>query len=361
MRRTSLGVLLLTPAMLLLPVPAASADVQGLRITLDPIARSAPGAQAVLAGKVEKLEDGVWKPGDNSIGLGFEADALTQTMSGGLAVNDADGRFSTTFAFTRTTRFKVHASADGKSADAQVTALPTALRPLTLTMSKFSLPPSGLLSVSGRAGDVPWGSLELQHAYRGSSTWKTVRRFPARSVTAELKNYYYADSGSYRLYYKGDSDFKAAASSSKSVLRWNTRLSAKFSPRKLHVGKKVKATGTLLRYSPSKRKHVGYAGRKVQLVFRCKGAKTWYNGGWAKTDKKGHYTRYSKTYCDSYWAVVFWGATDTWSTDTADTYVNTYGRLRSSGVRATSAAFPGAVVRPAPLTAPAAGPASQGR
>ncbi|KAB2350327.1 hypothetical protein [Actinomadura rudentiformis] len=343
MRRITVGVVLLTPAMLVAPVPAASAEIKGLRITLDPIPRTAPGSQAVLSGKLEKLEDGVWKPGDNFIGLGYEADAVSHSMTGGLGIYGDDGRFSTTFDFVRTTKFKVQASADGKTAEARITALPTVLRPLTVTMSKFSLTKTGLLSVNGRANHIPWGGLEFQHAFRGSSTWKTIKRFPARHSTVSLKNYYYGKSGSFRLYYKGDTDFKPAVSGTKKVLRWNTRITAKFSPRKLRVGNKVRATGTLLRYSPSKRKHVPFAGRNVQLVFRCKGERTWYNGGWAKVDRKGRFSRYSKTYCDSYWAVVFWGTSSTWASDTPNTFINTYGRLRSLGVRTAS---PGAVDRP---------------
>ncbi|MEV5754424.1 hypothetical protein AB0L00_41985 [Actinoallomurus sp. NPDC052308] len=177
----------------------------------------------------------------------------------------------------------------------------------------------------------------------GNGSWRTVATTRFQSSDGIFATSFFTGrSGYYRASFAGNADYTPAVSSAVKLWRWNTRFDKfKVSPHSVRKNHQVTVSGTLSR-AVSMTKRTGYAGRKVEVIFRFKGKKTWYHLAWAKTDKRGKFSKKVKAYGSGYYAVVFYGGSGTFSTGTdGKTYVRATG---ADGAITLSGLLPGKVV-----------------
>ncbi|GAB3652129.1 hypothetical protein GCM10027589_09350 [Actinocorallia lasiicapitis] len=168
---------------------------------------------------------------------------------------------------------------------------------------------------------------ELQYS-RDGKAWKTIRRVSGEVfVDFGPRPFFHGASGYWRWRYPGDAMYLESVTASRKALRWRTEMSkVKVAQKSVKVGKKVTVSGTLYRYSATKKKRFAYKNQKIDIVFRCKGKKQWWRSATGKTNSRGQFRINAKTYCDSYFAAVFPGGKDTFNTGSPnDVYVNTLG------------------------------------
>ncbi|KAB2344809.1 Ig-like domain-containing protein [Actinomadura rudentiformis] len=208
---------------------------------------------------------------------------------------------------------------------------------------KVTMDPYGLVKASGAAATSPvyrefYGKqILLERSWNGRNWWthKTLRAGSYGRVSTQFT----VNRSSYwRFRFAGTTDAMPATSKSIKTWRWTTKMSKiSVSPRKVRKLKYVTAKGSLVRYSPTSRKFVAYGGQNVRIIFRYKGKKTWYHLAWAKTDRKGRFSKKVRAYGDGYYAALFHGAANFWATGSPnDKYVDTYGlpgSQRQAGVQ----------------------------
>ncbi|MCO6000011.1 hypothetical protein [Actinoallomurus rhizosphaericola] len=182
----------------------------------------------------------------------------------------------------------------------------------------------------------------------GNGSWRTVATTKFQTSDGIFATSFFTGrSGYYRASFAGNADYTPAVSSAVKLWRWNTRFDKfKVSPHSVRKNHTVTVSGTLSR-AVSMTKRSGYASRKVEVIFRFKGKKTWYHLAWAKTDKHGKFSKKVKAYGSGYYAVVFYGGSDTFSTGTdgkayvratgaeANSVITLPGRLPAKPVTAT--------------------------
>ncbi|MBW8482114.1 carboxypeptidase-like regulatory domain-containing protein [Actinomadura parmotrematis] len=187
------------------------------------------------------------------------------------------------------------------------------------------------------------GKVVLERSWNGTSGWKALKTLSVRDDG--FNTTFTTDSSAfYRARFQGDAGIQPGTSPVRKLWRWTTKMSKiKAAPKKLRRNKYTRVTGALYRYSSTKQKKAApYAGQKVEIIFRFKGKKTWYHLAWAKTDKKGRFSRKAKAYGDGYIAVQFLGGKDTWSVGSPNLAgINTY---------ALTATGPGDLAGPRPVT-----------
>jgi hypothetical protein len=104
----------------------------------------------------------------------------------------------------------------------------------------------------------------------------------------------------------------------------NTKASSKLTvdarPEPVKRGRKLAVRGTLSSYAHGKWNVL--RSTKVALYFRKRGSKTWKFVGWAKTDRRGHYTVKATAKSDGYWQTRYVGDGDHYRASSGGDYVD---------------------------------------
>ncbi|MEV0398847.1 hypothetical protein [Actinoallomurus sp. NPDC050550] len=169
--------------------------------------------------------------------------------------------------------------------------------------------------------------LAIEFSTDGKTGWSVKKTVKAGTDTSSFHtSLYYNMSGYWRARFAGDATYQAATSSVRKAWRWRTEIhSFKVSPKKVRKNRYATASGRLIRWT-TLTKHGGYSGRKVRIVFRFKGKKTWYHLAWAKTNSKGYFSKKVHAYGSGYYGAIFEGGSGTFATASDNTpYVKTYG------------------------------------
>ncbi|WP_433172671.1 hypothetical protein [Actinoallomurus sp. CA-150999] len=220
-------------------------------------------------------------------------------------------------------------------------------RPLSFSRFTVSYDPYGNVTADGalRSDSAISDALPLTIEYspNGKTGWsvkKTVNADTSANAFHAALNY--LASGYWRARFAGDTTYQAATSPVRKAWRWRTEIhSFKVSPKKVRKKGYVTASGRLIRWTTIN-KHGGYSGRRVRIIFRFKGQKTWYHLKWTKTNSKGYFKQKVHAYGSGYYAVLFAGGKDTFATSSDNTpYVKTYG---IGGGSVAAQAAPGPVV-----------------
>ncbi|MEV5710823.1 hypothetical protein [Actinoallomurus sp. NPDC052274] len=189
--------------------------------------------------------------------------------------------------------------------------------------------------------------LTIEYSPDGKTGWTVKKKVTAEDGNSFNATFYYGRSGYWRARFAGDATYQAATSPVRKAWRWRTEIhSFKVSPKKVRKNHYVTASGSLIRWF-SDTKRGGYSGRKVRIVFRFKGKKTWYHLAWAKTNSKGKFSKKVRAYGSGYYAAVFEGGSGTFASDSANSpYVKTNGLTGGSVI---AQATPGTVVNRTPV------------
>ncbi|GAA1565033.1 hypothetical protein GCM10009678_55080 [Actinomadura kijaniata] len=251
---------------------------------------------------------------------------------------DANGEYRHTAKALCGTDYTVVTAGRGFYESGRSAALPLAVRQRSVLSLSASLSAYGEFNASGGI-TVPTTSqsmngkkVVLEHSYDGKTGWKAAKTLTVKDDHYFSTKFRVNNSGHWRVRFAGDASVMPATSPVRKTWRWNTRMSKiSVSPKSVRKNRYTTVRGTLTRYWPKLGRHSAYGGKKIRVIFRFKGKKTWYHAGWATTDGKGRYTRKLRAYGDGYFAAVFAGTSDTWASETPnDGYVNTYS-LRGPG------------------------------
>lgn len=192
--------------------------------------------------------------------------------------------------------------------------------------------------------------ITIEYSSNGKTGWTVEKTVSADTGgNAFHKTFNFSCSGYWRARFAGDETFAPATSAVRKAWRWRTEIhSFKVSPKKVRKNRYGTASGTLIRWF-SDTKRGGYSGRKVRIIFRFKGKKTWYHLAWAKTTSKGKFSKKVRAYGSGYYAAVFEGGSGTFASASSNTpYVKTYGLTGGSVI---AQAAPGPVVNRTPALA----------
>jgi hypothetical protein len=99
-----------------------------------------------------------------------------------------------------------------------------------------------------------------------------------------------------------------------------SKLTADATPEPVRHRKRLAVRGPLSSYAHGT--WTALRRTKVALYFRKRGSKTWTFVGWAKTDKRGHYTVHATAYRDGYWQTRYLGDGDHFKVVSHSDYVN---------------------------------------
>ncbi|GAA0352181.1 hypothetical protein NE235_32490 [Actinoallomurus spadix] len=225
------------------------------------------------------------------------------------------------------------------------------LQPIYFDAFSVSYDPFANVTVNGglRSDSAIYSALPLTIEYSsdGKTGWTVKKNVTADSGgNAFNATFYYGRSGYWRARFAGDGTYQAATSPVRKAWRWRTEIHKfKVSPKKVRKNHYVTASGSLIRWFSDTR-HGGYSGRKVRIIFRFKGKKTWYHLAWAKTNGKGKFSKKVRAYGKGYYAAEFEGGSGTFASESSNTpYVKTYGRTGGSVI---AQALPGPVVNRTP-------------
>ncbi|MEU6670575.1 carboxypeptidase-like regulatory domain-containing protein [Streptomyces sp. NPDC046727] len=271
------------------------------------------GEKINVTGTLQYQYGAEWKP---LAGIPLEMDYKEcTTCSPVAATTDADGHFSFVrtpygsksvyeIAFTSYTPFAQHSTADVTVA---VTAT-TKFSGFTASLDKYAqLKVTGTLDLIGR--DVnDQASVDVQYSPDGKTGWttkKTVKVGFGSQFTAD-KVPGYTD-GYWRLRYAGSTtkDIKGTTSNSLRRNRALTRIKdANASPEPVTKGRTITVKGVLQERPVGSSTWKAYGGKKVQILFRPKGATSWYLMSTVTTTSSGSFSKGFTARQDGTWVPV---------------------------------------------------------
>jgi hypothetical protein len=273
-------------------------------------------ATATMTGTAEYKSGATWLP---------LADYRTYVSDGGTVdyvTTDAQGHFSWTFSPSDGTLWDVQPGGGNQLQGSQAYGWIHVAMPLTFTSFSASLSPAARLTVHGcvkatvSGSFAPQGHMNIQYASSPKGPWKYLGRVSlteAGSTSCDGDNHSYV-SGSvavkttrayYRARYPANPDYQAVAS--RAVLRWKyaTRItSMKVSPGRVSKGGKITVSGRLQQYN---RRWRDYGKRRILIILKPKGSKTWY---WIKkvtASAGGHFSATFKDPVSATWSAEFAG------------------------------------------------------
>ncbi|KOV93914.1 hypothetical protein ADL04_25985 [Streptomyces sp. NRRL B-3648] len=272
------------------------------------------GQKVAVTGTLQYQSGADWKP---LSGIPLEMDYKEcSTCSPVGATTDANGRFSFVrtpygsksvyeIAFTSYTPFAQHSTADVTVA---VTAT-TKFTGFTASLDKYAqLKVTGTLELTGR--DVnDQAAVDIQYSPDGKTGWSTKK-----TVKAGFGSQFTADripgytDGYWRLRYTGSGtkDIKGATTSSLRRNRALTRIKdAGASPEPVTKGRTITVKGVLQERAVGSGTWKVYGAKKVQILFRPKGAKSWYLMATVTTKSTGSFSKGFTARQDGTWVPVF--------------------------------------------------------
>ncbi|GGP31738.1 hypothetical protein GCM10018980_67220 [Streptomyces capoamus] len=271
------------------------------------------GEKIKVTGTLQYQSGAEWKP---LSGIPLEMDYKDcSTCSPVDTTTGADGRFSFTrtpygsksvyrIAFTSYTPFARHSTADVTAA---VTAT-TKFSAFTASLDKYAqLKVTGTLDLIGR--DVnDQASVDIQYSPNGRTEWtteKTVKAgFGSQFTVDKIPGY---TDGYWRLRYAGSStkDIKGTTSNSLRRNRALTRIKdANASPEPVTKGRTITVKGVLQERAVGSGTWKAYGSQKLQILFRPKGAKSWYLMATVTTKGSGSFSKGFTARQDGTWVPV---------------------------------------------------------
>ncbi|MEU6256630.1 hypothetical protein [Streptomyces sp. NPDC047043] len=284
------------------------------RVTLDATELDVEeGQAATVSGTAEVYLDGAWQPL-----AGADVDEIWQSdigHAGAHPVTDADGRFSgqLTMSSTGSVEVQVRSGTFLKWSPLQTVkvyvAKKTSLTDFTATLNKYSeLTAKGMLHTGS---SVPAGvdnKVELQYSADGKTGWTTMKTVTPGSSDPEsgasFKGTFDAPyKGYYRAHFKGGRSWQESYSPVVYVKRTPTRIvDGNASPEPVRKGRTITYKGKLQHYTSGAWK--AYGGQKVKILFRPKGASTWYDMGNTYTHSDGTFSKGFTASKDGTWVAV---------------------------------------------------------
>ncbi|MDX6364461.1 MAG: hypothetical protein QOC85_3471 [Streptomyces sp.] len=273
------------------------------------------GDRITVSGTLEYQSGTEWKP---LPGIPLEMDHKGSSTSSPIeATTDADGRFSFVASPYQKTVYEVAFTPYPYNAWIQRTATADVAVAVTAT-TKFkeftaSLDKNAELSVSGILaviGDDHSERVEVavQYSPDGRTGWKTQK-----TVKTGFDEQFYTDlpgytDGYWRLSYAGSTskDVKGTASDALRRNRSLTRIKgANASPEPVRKGRTITVKGVLQDRKPGASSWQAYGGKKVQILFRPKGKKTWYLMTTVTAKANGSFSKGLTAQQDGTWVPVF--------------------------------------------------------
>ncbi|MFF8729865.1 hypothetical protein ACF073_25755 [Streptomyces sp. NPDC015171] len=274
------------------------------------------GAKIDVTGTLQYQSGTAWKP-LSGIPLQMDYKDCT-TCSPVEATTDANGRFT----FTRSPYGKsVYEVAFPpypyqpflqRTATADVTVAVTAtpkFREFTARLDEYAqLDVTGIVDLVGRDTNDRIG-VDIQYSPNGRTGWATKKTVQTTNgsqfIVEKLPGY---TDGYWRLHYAGSAakDIKGGDSSSLRRNRALTRVKdAGASPEPVRKGRTITVKGVLQERAAGSGTWKAYGAKKVQILFRPKGAKSWYLMSTVTTKSNGSFGKGFTARQDGTWVPVF--------------------------------------------------------
>ncbi|MCL6738083.1 hypothetical protein [Streptomyces neyagawaensis] len=286
------------------------------RITLDKSSfHLTAGDKITVSGTLQYQSGSEWKP---LSGIPLEMDYKNSSTSHPIeATTGADGRFSFAASPYQKTVYEVAFRPYPYNAwiqrtatvdvDVAVTAT-TKFRGFTASLDKYAE-----LSVSGTLGIVGEDhservSVAIQYSPNGRTGWtteKTVKTDFDSQFHTTLPGY---TDGYWRLKYAGSTTYDVVGTTS-GALRKNRALTrirnADASPEPVRKGRTITVKGVLQERQAGSSTWKAYGSRKVQILFRPTGKKTWYLMTTVTSKSNGSFSKGFTARQDGTWVPVF--------------------------------------------------------
>ncbi|MFE7764833.1 hypothetical protein [Streptomyces sp. NPDC057438] len=276
-------------------------------------------AEMKVTGRLEYRSGTEWKP---LAGIPLELDYKNSHITDATeATTDTAGRFTFVRRVYGNTTFEVgfppypYNPWIQRTATADVTAKVTSTSRFTeFTAAQnehAQLDVTGIVDLSGNyySGRIKVG---IQYSADGKTGWKTKKTvttgFGSQFIVEGLKG---SPDGYWRLRYAGDTkrDFRGTTSKAVRKVKALTRIKgAGASPEPVRKGGTLTVKGVLQEAKPAST--VGwtswkaYGGKRVQILFRPRGEKSWYLMGTVKTKANGSFAKGIKAPMDGTWVPV---------------------------------------------------------
>ncbi len=273
------------------------------------------GDKITVSGTLQYQSGSEWKP---LSGIPLEMDHKnSSTVNPIEATTGADGRFSFVASPYQKTVYEVafppypYNPWIQRTATADVSVAVTAttkFREFTASLDKYAE-----LSVSGTLGIVGDDhservSVAIQYSPNGKTGWtteKTVKTGFDSQFHTTLPGY---TDGYWRLKYAGSTTYDVKGTTS-SALRKNRALTrikdANASPEPVRKGRTITVKGVLQERKADTSTWKAYGAKKVQILFRPKGKKTWYLMTTVTSKSNGSFSKGFKAQQDGTWVPVF--------------------------------------------------------
>ncbi|MFD9041618.1 hypothetical protein ACFVZA_27865 [Streptomyces bottropensis] len=276
-------------------------------------------AEMKVTGRLEYRSGSEWKP---LAGIPLELDYKDSHITDATdATTDAAGRFTFVRRVYGDTKFEVtfppypYNPWIQRTATADVTAEVTSTSRFTeFTAAQnehAQLDITGSVDLSGNyySGRIKVG---IQYSADGRTGWKTKKTvttgFGSQFIVEGLKG---NPDGYWRLRYAGDTerDIKGTTSKAMRKVKALTRIKgAGASPEPVRVGRTLTVKGVLQEAKPASTtgwtSWKAYGGKRVQILFRPRGEKTWYLMDTVKTRANGSFAKGVKAPMDGTWVPV---------------------------------------------------------
>ncbi|KAB1978730.1 hypothetical protein F8144_38650 [Streptomyces triticiradicis] len=235
------------------------------------------------------------------------------------STTDADGRFSfSEYAYGSKEVYEVgfqpypYNAFIQRTATADVTVAATAtpkFREFTARQDEYArMDVTGIVDLVGREGNDRI-AVDIQYSPNGRTGWSTRKTVQTSNgsqfIVENLPGY--AD-GYWRLHYAGSTtkDIKGGVSTSLRRYRALTRIKdANASPEPVTKGRTITVKGVLQERAAGSATWKAYGARKVQILFRPKGKKTWYLMSTVTTKSNGSFSKGFRAQQDGTWVPVF--------------------------------------------------------
>ncbi|MGJ5805837.1 hypothetical protein ACSCB1_43155 [Streptomyces europaeiscabiei] len=273
------------------------------------------GDRITVSGTLEYQSGAEWKP---LSGIPLEMDHKNSSTADPIeATTDADGRFGFVASPYQKTVYEVafspypHNAWIQRTATADISVAVTAttkFREFTASLDEYAeLSVSGTLGITGDDHGERV-SVAVQYSPDGKTGWtteKTVKTGFGEQFHVKVPGY---TDGYWRLKYAGSTtyDVKGTTSGASRENRVLTRIKdANASPEPVRKGRTVTVKGVLQERRADASTWKAYGSKKVQILFRPKGKKTWYLMTTVTSKSNGSFSKGFTAQQDGTWVPVF--------------------------------------------------------
>jgi hypothetical protein len=270
-----------------------------------------------VAGTLQYQSGTEWKP---LAGIALQMDYKDcTTCSPVQSTTDANGRFSfSKYAYGSKVVYEVgfppypYNPFIQRTTKADVTVAATATTKFTEFTARLDeyaqLDITGIVDLVGRETDDRI-AVDIQYSPDGRTGWSTKKTVQTTNgsqfIVEKLPGY---TDGYWRLHYAGSTakDIKGGVSGSLRRNRALTRIKdANASPEPVSKGRTITVKGVLQERKAGTTSWKAYGAKKVEILFRPKGKKTWYLMSTVTTKSNGSFSKGFKAQQDGTWVPVF--------------------------------------------------------